>query len=212
MRVVCTSDLHGTTPVDLPEGDVLVIAGDVCPVWDHDRAYQANWLKGHFREWLLDQPHSYKIVVGGNHDFVLQSTPKGVVQGWFDGAFYLQDDAVNIMGTLFYGTPWSTKFGKWAFMEEDDDLEIIYSVIPEETDVLISHGPPGGACDYTLTGHVTGSWSLRDRIQEVKPELVVCGHIHEAYGVEYIDSIPVWNVAFMNVDYKPTNEPMVIDL
>lgn len=215
MRVVCTSDLHGALPHDFPEGDVLVIAGDVCPIWNHDRAFQANWLKGDFRDWLAWQPFEHKIFIAGNHDFVLQSTPTHVLKSWFDPiAVYLQDEEITIDGVKFYGTPWSPNFGRWAFMADEDDLEIIYSIIPADTDMLISHGPPKGACDLTVNWgneHV-GSTALRERLAEISVPHVICGHIHEAYGTATLGKTEVHNVAYLDLEYKPTNEPMVIEL
>jgi Icc-related predicted phosphoesterase len=51
--------------------------------------------------------------------------------------------------------------------------------------VLLSHPPPhGGRLDCTSAGKHVGSTALRDFIDETQPELVLCGHIHEARGVE----------------------------
>jgi 3',5'-cyclic AMP phosphodiesterase CpdA len=69
-RVVAIADLHGNLPGDLPEGDVLVIAGDVCPIEDHSVEFQDRWLKETFAAWLDSLPHAEVIWIAGNHDFV----------------------------------------------------------------------------------------------------------------------------------------------
>jgi hypothetical protein len=73
MRIICTADLHGQLP-DIPECDLLLIAGDVCPVEDHDPTYQRKW-STKFRLWLADEQRvqAERIVwIAGNHDFSLE--------------------------------------------------------------------------------------------------------------------------------------------
>ena len=65
-RVVCISDTHGQhTPLDVPNGDVLVFAGDACSA-----GTPGEWAA--FCRWLGDLPHAHKVVVPGNHDWPLQ--------------------------------------------------------------------------------------------------------------------------------------------
>lgn len=211
-KIVCTSDWHGQTPTDLPPGDILVIGGDVCPVWDHDRRYQANWLKGHFRSFLEELAYEEIIFIAGNHDFILQESDR--VERWFPGFHYLQDKALTIGGIKFYGTPWTPTFGNWAFMCDETMLDVIFSRVPLGVDVLISHGPPHGACDLTLNWgneHV-GSRALKRTIEQKGPRYVVCGHIHEGYGQDYIGETEVLNVSLMDLDYNPVNASVVIEL
>ena len=47
MRVAAISDLHGYLP-DTPPCDVLLIGGDVCPVYDHGLDFQRRWLQTEF--------------------------------------------------------------------------------------------------------------------------------------------------------------------
>ena len=77
MRLVLTSDFHGFLPKRVPECDLLLIAGDVCPVWNHDRKFQAFWLRNDFTDWLKEQPATDIIGIGGNHDFVLEVSHVG---------------------------------------------------------------------------------------------------------------------------------------
>ena len=64
-RVVAIADLPGNLPGDLPEGDVLVIAGDVCPISDHAIPFQEEWLRGAFPEWLASLPHDEIVWIAG---------------------------------------------------------------------------------------------------------------------------------------------------
>lgn len=59
--------------------------------------------------------------------------------------------------------------------------------------VLLSHPPPRGACDQTRTGREVGSTAVRARVEAWRPELVVCGHVHEARGTAHIGPTLVVN-------------------
>jgi len=66
---------------------------------------------------------------------------------------------------------------------------------PSQDVVLVSHCPPKGT-KLDLAGgtrHV-GSEAVRSFIEERKPMLVICGHIHEARGVDWVGQVPVVNV------------------
>ena len=96
-RVVTIADLHGNLPTDLPDGDVLVIAGDVCPIADHAIAFQERWLKGPFPEWLESLPHDEVVWIAGNHDFACQQP------GWrpTGRGRYLLDAKAEVAGLSF---------------------------------------------------------------------------------------------------------------
>jgi len=64
---------------------------------------------------------------------------------------------------------------------------------PHERLVIASHNPPYGACDRTLAGQHVGSRALRRFVDEHAPDLVLCGHIHEARGVENLGRTVVAN-------------------
>ena len=76
MTVIATSDLHGTLPEIKTEFDLLLICGDICPVWDHNRHYQKEWLNTDFADWIKSLPYknalSRVVCIAGNHDFYLE--------------------------------------------------------------------------------------------------------------------------------------------
>lgn len=211
MRIVATADLHGELPADIPVGDVLIIAGDLLPVWDHSRAYQARWIREELSQWLASLPHNDIIVIAGNHDFVLQDSVK-LQKELGAMVHYLQDTSIEINGINFHGSPWSNSFGDWAFMKKDQQLEDEWMKIPEQTDVLIVHGPPYKTVDLCLYGGHAGSETLRRRILDLNISLVVTGHIHEAYGKTLIGKTTIANVSLMNFEYKPVNPAMVFNI
>ena len=61
-------------------------------------------------------------------------------------------------------------------------------------DIMISHTPPARtSLDRTSSGEHAGSEAVRQWIGSVRPKLFVCGHIHEAWGVERIEGVPCLN-------------------
>lgn len=195
MRIVATADLHGALPdiSDWPDADVLVLAGDTGFL----ELGTTHW-RGQLEptlDWLVACREKYAHVLGvaGNHDFGMRDDPKRARRlPWT----YLQDEAVEIDGFKFYGTPWSKTFGHWAFMQPDPDLAEVWAKIPDDTDVLIVHGPPYGLVDETWGREHVGSKTLRQRLTVVRPLLTVCGHIHEARGVASFGGRPIANVSW----------------
>lgn len=213
LTVVATSDWHGSLPESLPKGDVLAIVGDTLPVSNHSQQFQSDWVKDVLCPYLAELDYKDILLVGGNHDILFQDRG-GNSRKWLrwlpKKVTYLQDDTIVINGVIFHGTPWSNWFGDWAFMLPENGLVEKWKLIPDDCDVLLVHGPPYGACDLTFyDGMNAGSKTLRERLIEVRPRFVICGHIHEGYGFDEIGRILVANVSQATVAYEPKNEPFV---
>jgi hypothetical protein len=85
----------------------------------------------------------------------------------------------------FYGSPWSPEFCDWAFnAERGEQSRAIWSKIPDDVDILITHGPPHGILDYVPRSkeHCGCEELLKVVKERVKPRLHIFGHIHETYG------------------------------
>lgn len=206
------SDMHGELPYDLPGGDLLIIAGDCT---GSDRLIQ--W--AHFFDWLKKQKYEKKILVAGNHDNYLTILPKPNERGYdFD---YLCDSSVVFKGLKIYGIPYSLTFPFLnphcaAFTGSEEELEAKYDKIPNDVDILISHGPALGVMDQTKTGEHVGSPSLLRKLMDIKPRLFISGHIHEAYDNYSVDfngkMMTFVNASIMNEDYEPVNKPVNIEI
>lgn len=216
LKIVATSDFHGYLP-DIPECDLLLIAGDICPVWNHDRAFQMDWLRWQFSPWMKKQPAKEIVWVGGNHDFVLEHARRFKIDDL--GGTYLYNESAEVLGSKIWGSPLSPTFGKWAFMYDDELLWDYWQKIPEDTEIIVVHGPPFGYGDKTL-GYMgsppinVGSRSLRNRINEL-PNLkfVVCGHIHPDYGTHLtLQGVKVINATHVDDKYDPVNLPVEVEL
>jgi len=204
MKICAISDLHGFLPDKVPKCDVLVIAGDICPLSSHAPSGQLDWLWNMFNPWLAAQPARKIVGVAGNHDFILESNPDiGYELAWT----YLCNEYAYVDDLLFWGTPMSNQYGSWAFMDEDSALYRIYNTIPVGVDVVVTHGPPFGYGDMTEEGEHVGSRALCDILERIHPRVTFTGHIHEArgaYKLYYSGNKPVgdvWNVSMLNRRY-----------
>lgn len=228
-RVVCVSDLHENW-IDLPEGDIAVVAGDLTYGFKHDYPSQQATLLGPFRDWALRQPVERVVVIAGNHDQSVEAWGWPMSQGRNDKLIYLEDGATEVCGLKIHGTPWQPWFYSWAFNAPkrggEKFLKEKFDLIEDDTDIIICHGPPRGAGDsepkdaylhldpsYDSQPRI-GSRSLAAAIRRVKPKLMVCGHIHYGYGIYKYDRCPtqIVNAAIVNNEYQPVNTPIVIDL
>jgi len=127
---------------------------------------------------------------------------------------YLEDSAVKIAGLKIYGTPWQPEFGGWAFnLKRGEECVRKWNLIPEDTDVLITHGPPLGFGDLCSTGIRAGCVDLLQSVQNrVKPKYHVYGHIHEGYGVRSDGKILFINASTCDINYLPCNPAIVFDV
>jgi predicted phosphodiesterase len=212
MKVVAVGDLHGYLP-DVPPCDLLLLAGDLCPVEDHSFFFQAQWLRTEFRIWLERQPARKIVGIAGNHDLVFEHASYLVPRDmpWT----YLQDSGCEFEGWKIWGTPWQPWFFDWGFNGSPEKLQRQWSLMPEGTDILLVHGPPYGYGDgVPERGGVrhAGCPLLLQRIREVEPRLVVFGHIHEGRGQWQIGRTTLTNVTLVNAEYEPVYEPWGVDL
>ncbi|MBR9870603.1 MAG: metallophosphoesterase [Gammaproteobacteria bacterium] len=210
MRLVCISDthsLHGKIP-DIPAGDVLIHAGDCLGAGTLQNVEDLN-------SWLGTLPHLHKIVIAGNHDWSFQETPE-IAKEALTNATYLEDSGVVIDGVRFWGSPWTPTFLDWAFMQDRGQaLHDRWIQIPDDTDILITHGPPKGIGDEASLGFQcqnVGCVDLLHRIQQLQLKAHIFGHIHEGYGEYILGKTKLINASTCTVRYEPTNPPIVLDI
>lgn len=217
MRIVCISDthsLHRHMHHEVPDGDVLIHAGDIC------NSGMLIEEVDDFNAWLGELPHKHKIVIAGNHDHVAELTPK-TFERTLGNAIYLRDAAWTIDGVKFYGSPWSPWFWDWAFNFPREELttgetaRATWREIPDDTQVLITHGPMREVRDAVNTslGEHIGCPFLRERIEALPSlKLHVFGHIHEAYGLTHGAGVTFINASICDDAYRPCNKPIVVDI
>lgn len=207
MRIVALSDTHGQhAGVLVPEGDVLVFAGDF--MTDGFRGSEVR----SFAAWFKAQPHQHKILVAGNHDRLLESH-RVLYLPQFEGVIYLQNQGVEIDGLHFWGGPYTPEFMNWAFNYPREEIHRFWDAIPDDTDVLVTHGPPFHYLDKEnlSDGHV-GDSALLDRLAVLQPKVNIFGHIHGGYGSATFGKTRLFNVSICNPRYNPVNPVTVIEL
>jgi Icc-related predicted phosphoesterase len=209
MKIVLISDTHRYhKQVNVPEGDVLIHAGDIS-----GRGSLSD--VGSFATWFNELPHQHKILIAGNHDFCFENELRvGAIDMLGGNVNYLEDSEVIIDGIKFYGSPWQPEFCNWAFnLPRGEALKEKWDQIPDDTDVLITHGPPCGFGDFTMIDQIeVGCKELRKALDRVKPKIHVFGHIHEGYGEFEYNGIKLYNASVCNFNYEPINAPFVVNI
>ena len=228
VRIICISDTHERHAlVEIPNGDVLIHAGDILTLNRHlstkyTRDNKVRDVGGWFDS--LTQIKGDKIVIGGNHDLALETMGKDVVNDVFQKSTktdsrirYLEDEkyicyiakAHTSKSLVIYGTPVS--YGRSKNRAFQNNATKRLNSVPKNVDILITHGP--------ISDDVVG---------RIRPRLHVYGHIHNAYGariVSHLDNtthntvsnisntstISV-NASIMDHRYQPKDGPVVIDL
>jgi len=211
MKIIAFSDIHGQRSKELTSwfknnpADLLLFAGDL-------QANQTTDYGIEFIEWLHKLPYTDKIMVFGNHDGHYMDVINHLINKKYNDIRILIDGAIKIKGIKIFGSPHSVEFGSWWFMKKDDELEELWKKIPDDTDILITHGPPFGILDNTINNTITGSKTLLKRINELKNlRYHIFGHIHESYGRVNINGITFMNVSLLNEKYQLVNDPMIIE-
>lgn len=216
MKIVATSDLHGEFP-EIPECDLLLIGGDVCPVkGDHNHHVQRNWLRDIFGPWMESLPAKDIVWIAGNHDFAAEQP--GFIRNVANElpGIYLQDTITQVNGLWIYGTPYVPNLPGWAFHGDNDYFRRSADQLPE-CDIVLAHGPPLGILDEVpgrmFGGDIhVGAPHMSEAYERIGPKHVVFGHIHEGYGRLEKDGTVYRNVAHMDGAYNPVNKPHVWEM
>lgn len=227
MRLTILSDTHtrhGFIPMsDLPGGDILIHAGDIM-----NSGYNKNDIHD-FLYWFSSlKQYDTKIFIAGNHDRMFENHPEEVRE-WINkhvGVDYLQDEQLTLYydgpnGDLpennirIYGIPHTPEFYNWAFNvpRNSHQMQEIMNKIPENVDILITHGPAFGTLD-TVAGRMhdhLGCELLAERIEVTKPKIHICGHIHSGYGYQFKNGTHFFNASVLDEQYEYTQKPMTFD-
>lgn len=218
MKIDCVGCLHGDYP-KLEGGDLLIVTGDLTA---SDNVIQY----GHFGIWLNRQKYRKKILIAGNHDGYFERKGFEFIKQIYEmvDIEYLCDSGTEFEGLKIWGSPWTPTFCNWHFMlPRGPELKAKWDLMPDDTDILITHGPAFGILDEVNMsskaniGKHAGCVDLRNALERVKPKLHVFSHIHEQGGKKLllkhlgVDTLCV-NCSIMNEDYDPLNKPVTVNI
>ena len=186
MKIMFISDTHGRHQDiaklygELPYVDMIIHSGD-CTRYGEFAETDL------FLNWYTQQNAKHKILVAGNHDFVLQQVDRrNELLKLNYGITYLEDSFINIDGIGIYGSPWSPIYGMWAFMKHrNDEMNEVWKQVPKDgsVDILVTHTPAWGRHDISVRGNLhVGCEMLANHLSLINPKVHVCGHIHECGG------------------------------
>lgn len=189
MKLLAFSDLHrdlagAARLVEMSgEADVVIGAGDFASV--HDGLTETIAALG-----AIEVP---TVLVAGNNETA--EALREAASGW-SAASVLHGEGLSIGGTEFFGlgagvpqTPW-----EWSFDLDEGAAARLLAPCPIDA-VLVVHSPPKECCDRGGDGSQLGSEAIRATIEQKRPRLVLCGHIHESWGCRgQIGATPVRNL------------------
>lgn len=208
LKFVAIADTHSRHHnLRMPRADVLIHAGDV--------SYRGEKMEiEDFFKWFVRLDYPYKILVAGNHDFYFEKIkPKDLEQIIPPGVIYLNDSGVEINGIRIWGSPITPQFYNWAFnRRRGTEIQKHWNMVPADTDLLITHGPPFGVMDLTAQDRHAGCKDLLKRVGEIRPCVHVFGHIHESYGTTKKMGVRFINASQMNESYELVNKPILFEL
>ena len=231
VRFVAISDTHGKRLSDIPNGDVLLHCGDFSNTGRLEEVCA-------FCEWFGSLPHPRKILIAGNHDITLDSAsyvdtaPRLCRPPDHEGEYanvnakahaliaaipdceYLCDTGTSVRGLRVWGSPWQPAFHNWAFnLPRGEACRAKWRLIPADSDIVLTHGPPLGHGDLCAGGQRAGCLDLLDELQKrVRPRFHVSGHIHEGYGACSDGTTTYLNASSCTSRYRASNAPLVFEL
>lgn len=204
LKILCVSDLHGKFPYLYGTYDLVLIAGDILsnsmPGGITRKAHTKDIQD--FTKFLkrLNEISGAVVGIGGNHDLLFEADPELPRNfPWI----YLCNDEVVIDGIRIYGSP-----ANFRCKERDYRFHKAFASWPNGEDyvanklsnlkqchILLTHQPAYGILDETYYSANVGSKAIYNKILEIEPNLVVCGHIHEAAGTTKIGNTKIVNAA-----------------
>jgi Icc-related predicted phosphoesterase len=237
MKIATISDTHNqhilysTTFLKEENVDMLICAGDASNT--KSPYINENELRN-FLEWMSSLRHiKYKIFVPGNHD---TSFEKGLIKRFqYPNIIFLVDETITIKEKLLFGlksrnikihgSPFTPTFGTgWAYNCKRSKIYKHWEMIPDDTDILITHGPPKYISDYTVDFDRNiinvGDKSLLNKVLEIQPKFHIFGHVHDEKG-HYNNGVKTLgnkckttfiNASIVDLKHNPVNTPIIFKI
>lgn len=230
MKIWFISDTHQKHGfLKVPEVDMIIHAGDVSNVKStHENEQEVL----NFICWFKNLDIKHKIWIAGNHDTSIEAglvRPNEISNLKYQ---YLEHNSIVVDGLRIFGSPYTPAFNNWAFNVKRSKSDTYWQAIPDDCDILITHGPPLGILDHTQNGtsigtdengntavYSCGDKSLLNHIKRVKPKIHVFGHIHDEdrcfnAGITQVQGLDTKfiNASVVDLSYKVCNNGYIIEI
>lgn len=178
-----THTFHGllTIPEDI---DMVIHSGDAT---NPKNPYLSEDEMQNFIYWYSLLPIKHKVFVAGNHDVCIEKN--FIKKDDFEraGIIYLENDYIEVKGIKIWGSPVTPTFGEWAFMKARHKTHELWQQIPDDTDIVVVHGPPATMLDLSYNRknelEFCGDSALMKRLLDINPKLCLFGHIHNCKDI-----------------------------
>jgi Icc-related predicted phosphoesterase len=186
MKIWHISDTHTYhNLLDVPEDiDMVIHSGDAT---NPKNPYLSEDEMQNFIYWYSLLPIKHKVFVAGNHDVCIEKN--FIKKDDFEraGIIYLENDYIEIEGIKIWGSPVTPTFGEWAFMKARHKTHELWQQIPDDTDIVVVHGPPATMLDLSYNRknelEFCGDSALMKRLLDINPKLCLFGHIHNCKDI-----------------------------
>ena len=203
MRILHISDTHGLHhQINILNNiDVLVFTGDES---NHRDPYRNEAEFYDFAQWFIDLPIKHKLFIVGNHSTYIFHNEK-IVRDLFqkNKITWLHKSSIVIDGIKFYGDGISPRFGDWVYTTDRAKTNKHWDLIPEDTQVLLTHTPPKGILDISENRlheiELVGDSALLKKVNKLpllKAHLF--GHIHNYKDIINTGTRTINEVVFSN--------------
>lgn len=210
MKIWLISDTHGKeNELTVPENiDMVISAGDG---GTYKNPFSCKKDLDKFLTWFNDLPIEHKIYVPGNHDTAMEE--ELIEEEIYQEIFFLFHQSFETQGIRIFGSPYTPAFYNWAYNSTEKELEELWKDIPNDLDILVTHGPPKNILDRCQDGYRAGCKHLLNAVKDTKPKYHVFGHIHEDGGKQEVyDGTTFINASVLDLQYQMSNNGHIIEI
>ncbi|WP_442511911.1 metallophosphoesterase [Novipirellula sp. SH528] len=185
MKIWFISDTHNEhLGLQVPEVDMVIHCGDEST----DGNASTNEPEARrFFDWYSGLNIATKVFVPGNHS---TAVAQGLIRADdYPDIRFLIHDSMQCDEIKLFGSPYTPQFHDWAYMKKRGQLDLVWQSVPEDVDILITHGPPKGVLDLTHDMDSkaliqVGCTALRHHVEKrIKPKIHAFGHLHDEKGI-----------------------------